>query len=79
MAYEVTAPFWQFVDHWQTLITGFLAVLAALVTVWATINSANREIATAQEQTKAAQRQTAVTRGSIVGARVGTISITIKA
>jgi hypothetical protein len=62
MAYEVTAPFWQFVDHWQTLITGFLAVLAALVTVWATINSANREIATAQEQTKAAQRQTAVTR-----------------
>jgi hypothetical protein len=62
MAYEVTAPFWQFVDHWQTLITGLLAVLAALGTVWTTINSANREIATAQEQTKAAQRQTAVTR-----------------
>jgi hypothetical protein len=62
MAYEVTAPFWQFVEHWQTLIAGFLAVLAAIGTVWTTINSANREIETAQEQTKAAQRQTAVTR-----------------
>jgi len=39
-----------------------LALAAGVGTVWATIKSANREIAAAQEQTKAAQRQTAVTR-----------------
>jgi hypothetical protein len=60
--YEVKEPFWQFVDHWQTLITGLLALAAGVGTVWATIKSANREIAAAQEQTKAAQHQTAVTR-----------------
>jgi uncharacterized protein YfiM (DUF2279 family) len=60
--YEVTEPFWQFVDHWQTLIAGGLAVVAGAGAIWGTIRSANREIAAAQEQTKAAQRQTAVTR-----------------
>ena len=25
MMYKSTSPFWQFVDHWQTLITGVLA------------------------------------------------------
>ena len=44
-----------FIDHWQTLITGLLALAAGVGTVWDTIKSANREIAAAQEQTKAAQ------------------------
>jgi hypothetical protein len=60
--YAVEEPFWQLVDHWQTLITGALALAAGVGTVWATVKSANREIAAAQEQTKAARRQTAVTR-----------------
>jgi hypothetical protein len=60
--YEVKEPFWQLVDHWQTLITGLLALAAGVWTVWATIKSANREITTAQNQTKAAQQQTAAMR-----------------
>ena len=60
--YEVKEPLWQFIDHWQTLTTGMLALAAGVGAVWATIKSANREIAAAQEQTKAAQHQTAVTR-----------------
>jgi len=60
--YEVKEPFWQFVDHWQTLVAGLLALAAGVGAVWATIKSANREITAAQEQTKAAQRQTAVAR-----------------
>jgi hypothetical protein len=60
--YEVKEPFWQFIGYWQTLIAGVLALVAGAGTVWATIISANREIAVAQEQTKAAQRQTEVTR-----------------
>lgn len=62
LIYEVKEPFWQLIDHWQTLITGVLALAAAAGTVWATIKSANREIAAAQEQTQAAQHQTTVTR-----------------
>jgi hypothetical protein len=60
--YEVKEPLWQFVDHWQTLITGLLALAAGVGAVWATIKSASREITAAQAQTKAAQHQTAVTR-----------------
>jgi hypothetical protein len=44
-------------DHWQTLIAGALAVLAAVGTIWATIKSANREIAASQAQTDVAQKQ----------------------
>jgi hypothetical protein len=60
--YEVKEPVWQFIDHWQTLIAGLLALAAGVIAVVATMKSANREIAAAQEQTKAAQRQTAVMR-----------------
>jgi signal transduction histidine kinase len=82
--YEVKEPFWQFVDHWQTLIAGGLALFAGVVTVWGTLRAANRQVKTAndaadreikattdaanrqitaaQEQTAAAQYQTAVTR-----------------
>ena len=60
--YEVKEPFWQLVDHWQTLLTGVFALAAGGLTIWATIKSANRQIAAAQGQTKAAQHQTAVTR-----------------
>ena len=56
--YEVKEPFWQFVDHWQTLITGVLALVAGVGTILVTIISAKREIAAASEQTKAAQKQT---------------------
>jgi hypothetical protein len=60
--YEVKEPMWQFIDHWQTLIAGLLALAAGVITVVATMKSANREIAVAQEQTKAAQHQTEVMR-----------------
>jgi hypothetical protein len=40
----------QFLYDWQTLIAGVLAILAAGGTIWATIKSANREIAVAQKQ-----------------------------
>jgi hypothetical protein len=46
-----------FLDHRQTLAAGVLAVLAAGGTIWATIKSANREIAASQAQTATAQRQ----------------------
>jgi len=48
--------------HWQTLATGFLALGAGWWTVRATKKSADRQVVAAQGQTKAAQRQTAVTR-----------------
>jgi len=57
MAYEPTACFWQVVGYWQTLIAGGLAVAAAAATIIATVKTANREIAAAQEQTKTAQKQ----------------------
>jgi hypothetical protein len=37
-------------------------VVAGAGTIWVTIKSATREVTAAQEQTKAAQQQTAVTR-----------------
>ena len=60
--YEAKEPLWQFIEHWQTLIAGLLALAAGVGAVWATIKSANREVVAAQELTKAAQRQTAVVR-----------------
>jgi hypothetical protein len=50
--YEVKEPLWQFIDHWQTLLAGLLALVAGLGAVVATIKSANREITAAQAQTK---------------------------
>jgi hypothetical protein len=47
----------QFFYDWQTLIAGFLAVFAAVGTIYATIRSAGREIAATQAQTAIAQRQ----------------------
>ena len=71
-------------DHWQTLVAGLLALVAAGGTVWgtlaaakrqvkaandaadrqikATAAAADRQVAAAQEQTQAAQRQTAEMR-----------------
>src|SRR5438034_1241508 len=57
MDYVIKEPFWQFIDHWQTLIAGLLALAAGFGTVWATISAARREIAAAQAQTKVAQDQ----------------------
>ncbi len=54
--YAVHSYFWEFIDHWQTLIAGFLAVGAAGWTVWATIKSANREVAAANLQVDEARR-----------------------
>jgi hypothetical protein len=62
MAYEIKKPVWQFVDHWQTLLTGGLALLAAVATIWATKSAADREISAAQEQTKVAKDQIAASR-----------------
>src|SRR5271166_1089022 len=50
---------------WQTLITGILALIAALATIRATIKAANREISAAQEQTRVAQEQTRVAQEQI--------------
>jgi hypothetical protein len=61
LTYQVSSPFWQFVDHWQTLITGVLALIAGIGTIWATIASAQREIAANQAQSKVAQDQLATT------------------
>jgi hypothetical protein len=58
-AYSVTTYCWQVVDHWQTLIAGILAVIAAVGAITATMIAANREIAAAQQQTKAARDQIA--------------------
>jgi hypothetical protein len=44
-------------DHWQTLIAGALAVLAAWRTIRATTQSADREVAASQAQTAVAQKQ----------------------
>jgi hypothetical protein len=44
-------------NRWQTLAVGNLAVAAAVLTVWATIRSANRETLVAQQQTATAQQQ----------------------
>ncbi len=54
--------FLQCVDHWQTLITGLLALSAAWLTIRSTNKAATREISAAQEQTKVAQEQIAVTK-----------------
>jgi hypothetical protein len=45
------------VGYWQTLATGVLAVLAAFGTIWATVQSANREIKAANDQVAMARRQ----------------------
>jgi hypothetical protein len=45
------------VDHWQTLIAGGLAVLAAWRTIRATTQSADREVDASQKQTAVAQKQ----------------------
>jgi multidrug efflux pump subunit AcrA (membrane-fusion protein) len=71
--YEVKDPLWQFVDHWQTLAAGLLALVAAVGAVLSTLAAANRQIKAANEaadrqitaaqgQTQASQRQTAVMR-----------------
>jgi hypothetical protein len=42
------SPTWHFttwpdaLDHWQTIIAGFLALLAAVGTIWVTRHIANR-------------------------------------
>jgi hypothetical protein len=45
------------IDHWQTLIAGVLALVAAWLTIRATKRSADREIAASQAQTAVAQKQ----------------------
>jgi len=56
MAYEIKDPFWQFVDHWQTLATGGLAMLAAGLTILFTNLAANREVAAAHRQIESTKR-----------------------
>jgi len=56
MTYQVTSPFWQFVDHWQTLIAGVLAVLAAAATIYFTMKAAKWEVDAANEQIRTSIR-----------------------
>jgi hypothetical protein len=44
--------FWDWLDHWQTLIAGGFALLAGVGTVVATIIIANRQIAASREEAK---------------------------
>jgi hypothetical protein len=59
------SPTWHFttwpdaLDHWQTIIAGFLALLAAVGTIWVTRHIANRQIAASREE---ADRVIAATR-----------------
>jgi hypothetical protein len=48
-------------DHWQTVIAGFAALVAAWLTIRATKRSADREIEASQAQTAVAQKQIATT------------------
>jgi hypothetical protein len=53
--------FLKYLYDWQTLIAGIMAVGAAVVTIWATIRSADREVEAANRQVEAAQRQINIT------------------
>lgn len=48
---------WLLLYDWQTLIAGFLAIVAAVGTIWATVHSANREIEATNRQISTAQKQ----------------------
>jgi hypothetical protein len=45
-----------FIDHWQTLIAGILALLAGVGAIAATMRTARQEIEASQAQTKVTQR-----------------------
>ena len=53
--YEPSTMLLKVLGYWQTLIAGGFAVLAGVLTVWATIRSANREIQAANAQTENAK------------------------
>jgi hypothetical protein len=53
MPYVVTCPFWQFVDHWQTLITGVFALCGGGVAFLGAIRAANIQAQAGREQTQA--------------------------
>jgi hypothetical protein len=59
MGYEPNSEILKLLYYWQTLAAGFLAVVAAAGTIWATISSANREITASKSQTAVAQEQVA--------------------
>ncbi len=59
MEYEPSFWLLKLVYYWQTLIAGFLAVLAAGGTIWVAIKSADKEIAASRQQTDMAQKQIA--------------------
>ena len=68
---EITQTPWRFTtlldafDHWQTVIAGFAALLAAFGTIWMTSRIANRQIDASREEAKrviaATREQTSVT------------------
>jgi len=67
MTYDLKDPFWICFYQWQTLATGLLALIAALLTIWATNRAANREVSAAKEHTKAVEHQ--ITVGLLVERR----------
>jgi len=50
-AYVVTSHFWQWVDHWQTLIAGLFAVVAGVIAVGGSIWAAILQIGAMREST----------------------------
>jgi hypothetical protein len=52
-SYVVTSLFWQFVDHWQTLITGVFALIAGAVAFCGSIRAANIQARAGHKQTQA--------------------------
>jgi hypothetical protein len=59
VSYTVTSDFWQVIDHWQTLIAGALAILAAGIAYIGALQAARRQVRAANAQTKAVERQNA--------------------
>jgi hypothetical protein len=57
MPYIVTAPFWQFVDHWQTLIAGAFALIAGAIAYIAGLQQAFATTRSSRNQLAAAARK----------------------
>lgn len=78
--YVVTSLCWQFVDHWQTLIAGILAVIAAIGTIVVTLIAAAMAVKAAREQTAftlAKERRNAASDSLIAGQLIDGVLATI--
>ena len=56
-SYVIASPFWQFVDHWQTLIAGGFALIAGAVAYIAGVQQAHATTRASRNQLAAAARK----------------------